>query len=127
MMIGVICTCAPSFNQFLQEHRPRTKEFKSYFRSQSSSARRYERTESIQNQDPRMPHQGQRRGRPIAESKDYELNDSRCFQSSTMGASEVLGQEDVFIRGTKFSENDRLVDRFTMASGDEHLQHDQGI
>lgn len=94
MMIGVICTCAPSFNKFLQENPLRAEKLKSYFRwkasSSSSRNRGYIRSGSVPDQEAKIPRQGQRR----AGDSGYELNGGGSFHHSVVGAWEGFTRGD---------------------------------
>ena len=96
MMIGVICTCAPSFNKFLKESPLRAEKLQSYFRWKASSSSRnkaYIRSGSVPDQEAKIPRQGQRR----AGDEGYELNGGGSFHHSVKGAWERFPEETVSI------------------------------
>ena len=105
-MIGVICTCAPSFNKFLHERMPYTRTLTSHLRSRFLTTRRrlltnsgepsfgYERRDSDQDQGAQVPCQGQPTARQVVESRGYELNDGKSFHNIEVAASKCSAKED---------------------------------
>ncbi|KAM0797970.1 hypothetical protein BDR22DRAFT_974886 [Usnea florida] len=85
MMIGVICTCAPSFNKFIQENSLRAENLQSYLgwnTSSSSRNRGYIRSGSVPDPEARIPRQGQGR----TGDRGYELNGGGTFHHPIIGA-----------------------------------------
>lgn len=100
MMIGVICTCAPSFNKFLHEHPPWMGTFKSNVQSRFSLTRQRlllnstKISHEYERRDSHRPYQGHPTERKVVESRGYELHDSTSFHTSVGGRSQGFANGD---------------------------------
>ena len=112
MMIGVICTCAPSFNKFLHENPPLLGPLKSNVQSRFPLTRQRlllnstKPSHEYERRDSHRPYQGHPTDRKVVESRGYELHDSTSFQTFVGGGSQGFANGDGI-----HSRNDILQER----------------
>ena len=106
MMIGVICTCAPSFSKTLHEHLPSYEILKSRVHSSIRSTSRYilkgstnsssgyERRDSNQGNGDYISYKEHLTGGNIAGDRGYKLHDGNTFRTSVGGGPGGFAQGD---------------------------------
>ncbi len=106
MMIGVICTCAPSLSKMLQEHPPSYETLKlrlqSSFRSTSQflskgsakSSSGYERRHSNPYSGDHILYEERLTGGNIASDRGYELHNRNSFQNFVGEGPEGFAMEN---------------------------------
>ena len=105
-MIGVICTCAPSFSKTLHEHGPSYEilisRLRSSFRSSSQTISKgsknpssgYQRRDSDQNSGDHISYKDRLTGGKVAGARGYELRNGSSFQTFVGGGPGGFAKED---------------------------------
>lgn len=106
MMIGVICTCAPSFSKTLHEHLPSYKTLKSRLQSSfrstaqfiakgsTKSSSGYERQDSNQNSCDHISYKERMTGGTIPGDGAYQMRNRNFFQTLVKEGPEGFATED---------------------------------